>query len=108
MKSYSHAEGLNTTADGNKSHAEGWQTNAAGDDSHAEGGNTQTLNRYEHAQGSYNKSNKANTTFGNAGNTIHSIGIGTSASNRKNAIEVMQNGDVYVFNIGNYTGTNTS
>ncbi len=105
LKPYSHAEGLNTTADGNKAHAEGWQTSAAGEDSHAEGGNTQTQNRYEHAQGSYNKSNKANTTFGNAGNTIHSIGIGTSAQ-RMNAVEVMQDGKVFVKGVGGYDGTN--
>jgi hypothetical protein len=105
LKPYSHAEGLNTTADGNKSHAEGWQTNAAGEDSHAEGGNTQTSNRYEHAQGTYNKSNTGGTNFGNAGNTIHSIGIGTS-NGRKNAVEVMQDGKVFVKDIGGYVGTN--
>ncbi len=51
-------------------------------------------------------SNKASTIFGNAGNTISSIGIGTSSTAKKNALEVMQNGDVYVLGVGEYDGTN--
>lgn len=39
-------------------------------------------------------------------NTQHSIGIGASGEQRKNAFEVMQNGDVYVIGIGGYDGTN--
>ena len=64
------------------------------------------MNQAEHAQGQYNKSNKAISSFGNAGNTIHSIGIGTAESNRKNAVEVMQNGRVFINGIGGYDGTN--
>jgi len=37
---------------------------------------------------------------------MHSVGIGTSESNRKNAIEVMQNGDAYMIGVGGYNGTN--
>jgi hypothetical protein len=81
---------------------------ASGSYSHAEGYYTTAQNQAEHAQGQYNSSHKANTTFGNAGNTIHSIGIGTSTSSRKNAVEVMQNGDVYVLGVGGYTGSNYS
>ena len=110
---YSHVEGQLTTANGGCAHAEGQGTTAQGDCAHAEGMDTIAQNQSEHAEGQYNKSNKTSTTFGNAGNTIHSIGIGTGAGSleeqdRKNAIEVMQNGDVYVFGIGEYNGKNFS
>ena len=102
----SHVEGLETAASGNYSHAEGEDTTASGDYSHAEGYGTITNNAAEHAQGQFNKSNTDSSLFGDAGNTIHSIGIGTGASTRKNAVEVMQNGDMYINGIGNYDGSN--
>lgn len=86
----------------------GGSNTASGNYSHAEGAYTLAQNQAEHAQGQYNSSHKVNTTFGNASNTIHSIGIGTSPSSRKNAVEVMQNGDVYVIGVGGYTGANYS
>ena len=49
-----------------------------------------------------------NTTFGNAGNTLFSIGIGVNNPTRKNAVEVMQSGDVYIKEINGYNGTNPS
>lgn len=76
-----------------------------GDNSHTEGWNTIALNTYEHAEGSYNKSNQTSNTFGNAGNTTFSHGIG-NYSNRKNAIEIMENGDAYLYGVGGYDGTN--
>lgn len=108
---YSHTEGHGTTASNDGTHAEGWSSKATGDTSHAEGHGsvaggprshaegkyTQTSNDSEHAQGMYNKSNTG---------TIHSIGIGTSDTNRKNAFEIMENGDAYLFGIGGYNGTN--
>ena len=72
---------------------------ASGEYSHAEGKGTITNNEAEHAEGKYNKSNI---------NTIHSVGIGTSDTDRKNAIEIVQNGDVYINGIGGYNGTNTT
>lgn len=36
--------------------------------------------------------------------TISSIGIGTSETDRKNAFEVTQNGDIYIYGIGDYNG----
>ncbi len=105
---YSHAEGNASVAAGLASHSEGKKTFAQGNSSHAEGNYTEAKNESEHAQGQYNKSNKANATFGNAGNTIHSVGIGTGTNDRKNAIEVMQNGDIYIIGIGGYDGTNPS
>lgn len=106
---YSHTEGQLTTANGGCAHAEGQGSTAQGNCSHAEGIDTIAQNQSEHAEGQYNKSHKTNTVFGNAGNTIHSIGIGTGAGSleeqdRRNAVEVMQNGDVYVDGIGNYDG----
>lgn len=93
----SHVEGRHCMALRTNSHAEGNETVADGNNSHAEGNNTQTRNNNEHAEGQYNKSNVG---------TIHSVGIGTSKSDRKNAFEIMDNGDVYVIGIGGYDGTN--
>ena len=102
-KNRAHAEGLYTIAEGLNSHAEGQKTRASGDNSHAGGRYTVANNLAEFAAGSYNASKKASTAFGNAGNTHFSLGIGTSNEGRKNAIEVMQNGDLYVIGLG---GTN--
>lgn len=103
---HTHAEGQNTHAVGLNAHAEGLRGWANGQHSHAEGVDTVTSNTAEHAEGKFNKSNKADGSFGSAGNTLHSIGIGTSASDRKNAVEVMQNGDVYLLGVGGYDGKN--
>lgn len=62
------------------------------------GGDNQTTNVNEAAFGRFNKSNE---------NTRFSIGIGTSNTNRKNAFEVKQNGDVYITGIGGFTGANS-
>lgn len=89
-----HAEGAGNFAGAAASHAEGIR-NEIGDNayaSHAEGIKNTTQNRAEHASGQYNKSNKATDTFGNAGNTLFSVGCGTSDADRKNAFEVMQDG----------------
>lgn len=103
----SHVEGYWSQTNGNYSHAEGHQTIATGESSHTEGNNTIANNANEHAEGQYNVSTQTSSTFGDPGNTISSIGIGT-ATTRKNAIEVMQNGDVYILGIGGYDGTNAS
>ena len=71
--------------------------NANGEYSFAEGQNTIANNRSEHAMGEFNESHHLNNTFGSSGNTLFSIGNGTSATNRKNALEVMQNGDIYIY-----------
>lgn len=100
----SHAEGLFTNAY-NKSHAEGFKTLSMGQHSHAQGVCTVTSNEAEHAEGMFNKSN---TGSEEKDITLSSIGIGSSGEDRKNAVEVMQNGDIYVYGLGNYTGTNPS
>ena len=98
----SHAEGGNTTAGGLYSHAEGDNTIASGLYSHAEGESTVANNQSEHASGQYNVSSSASTTFGNSGNTLFSVGNGTSSNARHNAFEIRQNGDIYfVDNEGN-------
>ena len=103
--SSSHAEGNYTEASSINSHAEGYKTFAAGGSSHAEGSNTRAINSYEHAQGCWNNSH-VYAGESKVYNTLHSIGIGTSDSNRKNAQEVSINGDHYIIGIGNYDGTN--
>lgn len=100
----SHAEGLFTNAY-NKSHAEGFKTLSMGQHSHAQGVWTVTSNEAEHAEGMFNKSN---TGSEEKDITLSSIGIGSSVGDRKNAVEVMQNGDMYVYGVGNYDGTNPS
>ena len=65
-------------------------------------------NDSEIAVGRFNKSTKTSNNYGDKGNTAFSIGIGESNDDRKNAVEVMQNGDVYVNGIGGYTGENPS
>lgn len=102
---YSHAEGNGSNASGNGSHAEGGGTTANGRYSHAEGSNTFARNEGEHAEGKYNVSNTGST---NDKQTIHSIGIGVGDTSRKNAVEVMGNGDMYIKGIGMYDGTNYS
>lgn len=87
----------NNEASGNYSHAEGTNTEASGSVSHAEGYYTKTTNDFEHAEGSYNASHTG---------TRHSIGIGLSSSTRKNAVEAMDDGRVFVYGIGGYDGTN--
>ena len=94
--SFSHAEGNSSTASGESSHAEGYLTTAGGYFSHAEGFNTVAQNDSEHASGQYNVSNKASTTFGNSGNTLFSVGNGTSSNAKRNAFEIRQNGDIYI------------
>ena len=51
VRSYSHAEGWKTVAEGMSSHAEGTETIAFGLYSHAEGGSTYTDRAYSHAEG---------------------------------------------------------
>ena len=70
---------------------------AAGNYSVSAGNGTQTTNAGEHAEGKFNKSNTG---------TISSVGVGTNAANRANAVEVMDTGDVYIKGLGGYDGTN--
>ena len=100
----SHAEGYTTESFGQFSHAEGTSSNAVGVASHVEGVQTIANNKAEHASGIYNKST-ISTDVSKA--THFSIGIGTLDTDRKNAVEVKQNGDVYITGIGGFTGANS-
>lgn len=102
---YTHAEGYGSTASQQAAHAEGYYTNAAGYYSHAEGSQTKTTNNFEHAEGHFNKSNNENY---DSGKTLHSVGIGSDDNTRKNAFEIMSNGDAYMVGLGGYDGTNFS
>lgn len=107
-----HSEGTYSDASGVASHAEGYGSKdyhniASGDGSHTEGVCTRSQNKGEHAEGCSNVSHKASNTYGDAGNTQHSIGIGTHYNSTKNALEVMQNGDYYLLGVGGYQGTDT-
>lgn len=93
---YSHSEGETTIANGWASHSDGQYTNANGKASHTEGSYVNAENDYESSQGRYNVSNKANTTWGNSGNTLFSVGNGTANNARHNAFEIRQNGDIYI------------
>lgn len=96
-----HAEGAGNLAGAAASHAEGIR-NEIGHNayaSHAEGIKNITQNRAEHASGQYNKSNKATDTFGDLGNTLFSVGCGTSDADRKNAFEVMQDGTCKYYDV---------
>lgn len=96
-----HAEGVGNYNGGAASHVEGIRNEINKDAyaSHAEGIKNTTQNRAEHASGQYNKSNKATDTFGDAGNTLFSIGCGTSDADRKNAFEVMQDGTCKYYDV---------
>lgn len=100
---YSHAEGYSATASGDFSHAAGNSTTASGMASCTEGYYTKANNDYEHAEGSYNASNTGST---DDLKTRHSVGIGDIGVARKNAHEIMANGDHYVYGVGGYDGTN--
>ena len=102
----SHSEGYDTKAIGYASHSEGEGTSAMTESSHAEGVNTKATNKSEHASGRYNISVSASTTFGDSGNTLFSVGNGTSYSARHNAFEIRQNGDIYIADTNDTSTTN--
>lgn len=121
----SHSEGENTRAKGVHSHAEGFDTESSGKGSHAEGLETVASGNYSHTSGSntiaQNENEFACGTLNNSiqDKTIFSIGIGTPShiedigpddeeyiegeynfkevpETRRNAIEVHNNGDIYI------------
>lgn len=97
-------KGGDNQANGDFSIAEGIKSVAEGFASHAEGYYTLATNTSEHASGKYNVSIPKTTDNTTADATQFSIGIGTSDTDRKNAFEVKQNGDIYINGIGGFTG----
>lgn len=92
---FSHSEGDITKSHGLASHSEGRRCESNGEGSHAEGISTLTTNDGEHAEGTFNVSHR--------GKTIHSVGIGSEAK-RRNAMEIMNDGHVFIHHIGDYDG----
>lgn len=88
--------GDHTLANANYAFSEGTYTTANTQASHAAGYYTSTKNRSEFSIGEYNNSVSASTTFGNSGNTLFSVGNGTSNNARHNAFEIRQNADIYI------------
>lgn len=82
---YSHSEGESTTASGYASHSEGSETTASGSCSHAGGDRTIAAYAYQTAIGICND-NKSRTLF--------EVGNGSDTSDRSNAFEVYDNGDI--------------
>ena len=79
---------------------------ANADHTHVGGRYNSATNDFETAFGNANNSNKANTTYGNSGNTLFSVGNGVNSSIHHNALEIRQNGDVYIPNTDDTTYSN--
>lgn len=111
-----HAEGYKTLASGVGAHAEGGginalsiKTTASGQYSHAEGYATQAQNPGEHAEGVGNISHTSGgQAIDSSSDTISAIGVASALSQsgltRRNAREIMGNGDYYLLGVGNYDG----
>jgi hypothetical protein len=102
----STAIGMRNLSIGNHSVALGGYNIARGHDSIAMGqgcitNNTGSgsSNRGEFACGRFNKS---------VSDTQFSLGIGTSVTKRKNALEIKTNGKHYIYGVGGYDGTNSN
>ena len=96
LGSCSVAFGDATKAIGVESFVIGRNTSANTFVSFAQGMYTKTTNQAEVALGEYNNSVSGSSTFGDGGNTLFSVGNGTNTSNRHNAFEIRQNGDIYL------------
>ncbi len=81
---------------------------AFGKCSHVEGFSTMAYNVCEHAEGQYNVSH-AQIDYDNY-YTMHSVGIGYVDDYGqifyRNAFEILSNGYIYAYNVGNYDGAN--
>ena len=112
---YSFCNGSNSTANGQMSFAYGSGCQASHDYAFMFGFNNRSNKTYQFLYGNqlkpknelefifgkHNFSSSATTAFGHSGNTIFSIGNGydfSSTHNLHNALEVRQNGDIYVPN----------
>ena len=91
-----HVEGVYNYVYAYGSHTEGVRNENRGCAAHVEGFFNKVQNAGEHASGYWNASHKASVNKGDKGNTLFSIGCGTSEDDRKNAFEVMQEGTAYL------------
>ncbi len=102
---YCHAEGERNISKGNHSHSEGHSTKAIGEDAHSEGRNTEAIGDYSHAGGLGTKATAvAQTAIGKynaeSADALLMVGNGTSDTDRKNAFEVVSNGDGVALKVG--------
>ena len=95
---YSFVFGQSNTLSGVTSRANiiGYSNKSFNSDTFVGGTYNKALNHYETDFGVYNNSVSASTTFGDSGNTLFSVGNGTSNGARRNAFEIRQNGDIYI------------
>ena len=63
-------------------------------------------NDYETNFGKYSISVSASTAFGNSGNTLFSVANGYNTANTHNALEIRQNGDIYIADTNDTSTTN--
>ena len=73
----------------------GYSNESKGIESLTSGRYVNAENMCECSFGYANVSHKANNTWGNSGNTLFSVGNGTTRNARHNAFEIRQNGDIY-------------
>ena len=64
--------------------------------------NNETLVTNNDNEVAFGKYNVSNTDSDPSGKTVFSVGIGTSDDDRKNAVEIKQNGDVYLWVEGDF------
>ncbi len=91
---YSFAGGSSSEAIGNNSFAFGYGAKAIGTYSIAFGSYFPLANNT--AEVAIGKANVSNTGSTDADKTLFSVGNGTNSSNRHNAFEIRQNGDIYI------------
>lgn len=96
--------GTNNINEGNNSVIHGNNNKNYGKRVFAVGNGNVTYNENESAFGKFNASLQS---LDASEATQFSIGIGTSEADRKNAVEVKQNGDIYIIGVGGYDGTST-
>ena len=90
------AQGYFTQATAPHAVALGDRTIASGQDSFAQGMYAKATNNIEFSVGRHNVSHKASNDWGDSGNTLFSIGNGSTSGTAHNALEVRQNGDIYL------------
>ena len=93
---WSFAAGENTKSYGSASATFGHTTKASGDRSFAIGEQVETKNKYEFGCGYCNVSTSNGKAYPYSGQTLFSVGNGTSNNARHNAFEIKQNGDIYL------------
>jgi len=95
----SHSEGLSNIADGDFTHSEGYDNISVGDYSHSEGTGTSALGISSHSEGYHTIATRDNSLSIGMYNTgeidnILEVGVGSSESDRKNALEISETGEL--------------